>query len=151
MHILPIQSAPSFAKPIRMVQQGLGQEKAKAKEQNPFIESNTPIIKAENPTMDPVGALSFQNLNIQPNKKEEKAPEVSTTPIPMLEQGAVGTAPKDSLSKLDMVPKEQDEAGTHELKMQIEEVKYKLYIGQLSTEESDMEAGTDKSEYPFLN
>ena len=44
--------------------------------------------------MDLVGALPFQNLRIQHDKKDKKAPEVSTTPIPMLEQGAVGTAPK---------------------------------------------------------
>ena len=59
-------------------------EKAKAKEINPFIKSDTPLIKVVNPTTDPVGALPFQNLEIQPDKKDKKAPEVSTTPIPML-------------------------------------------------------------------
>ena len=83
-------------------------EKAKAKEQNPFIESDVPIIKAGNPTTDPVGALPFQNLKTQSDKKDKKSPEVSTTPIPILEQGAVGTALKDSISKLDTVPEEQE-------------------------------------------
>ena len=126
-------------------------EKAKAKEQNSFIESDTPIIKEGNPTMDLVGALPFQNLKIEPNNKDKKALEASTTPIPMLEQGAVGTAPKNSISKLDPVPKEQDKTVACELRMQIEEAKYKLYIGQLSTEESNMETGTDESKYPFLD
>ena len=58
---------------------------------------------------------------------------------------------KNSIPKLDMVPEEQDEAAAHELRMQIEEAKYKLYIGQLSTEESDTETGTNESEYPFLD
>ena len=59
-------------------------------------------------------------------------------PIPMLEEGAVGTVLKTSISKLDMVPEEQDEAAACKLRMQIEEAKYKLYIGKLSTEESNM-------------
>ena len=84
-------------------------EKAKAKEQNPFIKSDVPKIKTGNPTTDLVDALPFQNLKIQPDRKDEKVPEVSTTPIPMLEQGSVGIAPKDSISKLDTVPEEQDE------------------------------------------
>ena len=126
-------------------------EKAKAKEQNPFIESDAPTIKAGYHTTDLVGALPFQNLKIHPDRKGKKALEVSTTPIPVLEQGAVGTAPKDSISKLDTVPGEQDKTAAHELRMQIEEVKYKLYIGQLSTEESNTETGTDESKYPFLD
>ena len=54
--------------------------------------------------MDQVGALPFQKLKIQPDRKDKKALEISTTPIPMLKQGAVGTPPKDSLLKLDTVP-----------------------------------------------
>ena len=90
-------------------------------------------------------------MKIQPDKKDKKAPEVSTTPIPLLEQGAMGTAPKNSISKLDMVPEQQDETVAHELRMQIEEVKYKLYIGQMSTEERNMETETDEYEYPLLD
>ena len=82
---------------------------------------------------------------------DKKTPEISTTPIPPLEQGAVGTAPKDGIPKLDTVPKEQDEMATQELRMQIEEVKYKLYISKLSTEESNMETEMDGSDYPFLD
>ena len=95
-------------------------EKAKAKEQNPFFEFDSPKIKAGNPTMDLLGSLPFQSLKIQPDKTEKKALEVSTTPIPPLQQGAVGTAPKDRISKLDMIPKEQDEMAAQELRMQIE-------------------------------
>ena len=98
-------------------------EKAKAKEQSPFFEFDTPKIKAGNPTTDLVGSLSFQSLKIQPDKMDEQALEVSTTPMPPLEQGAVRTAPKDSISKLDMIPKEQDKMAAWELRMQIEEAK----------------------------
>ena len=90
-------------------------------------------------------------MKIQPDRKDKKPPEVSITPIPMLEQGAVGTALKNSISKLDTVLEEQDKTLACKLRMQIEEVKYKLYIGQLSTEESDMEKETDESEYLFLD
>ena len=101
--------------------------------------------------MNLVGFLPFQSLKIQPDKIDKKAPEVSTTPIPPLEQGVVGTAPKDGISKLDMVPKEQGKTVAWELRKQIEEVKYKLYISQLSTEESDTETEMDGSDYPFLD
>ena len=63
----------------------------------------------------------------------------------------MGTAPKDDIPKLDMVPEEQDKTVAWELRMHIEEVKYKCYIGQLSTEESDTETETDGSNYPFLD
>ena len=59
MHILFIQSAPSFAEPIKWSSEDWDREKAKAKEQNPFIKSDAPIIKVGNPAMDPVGALNF--------------------------------------------------------------------------------------------
>ena len=68
---------------------------------------------------------------------DKKVPEVSTTLIPPLKQTAVGTAQKDGQTKLDTVPEEEDETAVQQLRMHIEEAKYKLYIGQLSTEESD--------------
>ena len=83
-------------------------DKAKAREQNPFFKFNTPKTKTENSTMDLVGSLPFQGLMIQTDKTDEKALEVSTIPIPPLEQGAVGTAPKDGQTKLDTIPKEED-------------------------------------------
>ena len=46
-----------------------------------------------------------------------------TTLIPPLEQGAVGTAPKDGQTKLDAVPKEEEEQVVWELRMWIEEEK----------------------------
>ena len=126
-------------------------KKAKAKEQNPFSKSNTFKTKAENSTLDLVGSLPFHGLKIQPDKMDKKAPEVSTTPTPPLEQGAVGTAPKVAQTKLDTVPKEEDKTVAQELREHIEEAKYKLYIRQLSTEESDIETEMDGSEYPFLD
>ena len=84
-------------------------KKAKAKEQNPFFKSDTLKTKAENSTSDLVDSLPFQGLQIQPDKMDKKALEVSTTPIPPLEQGALGTAPKDGQTELDTVPKEEDE------------------------------------------
>ena len=126
-------------------------EKAKAKEQNPFFKFHAPKIKAGNPTTDIVGSLPFQSLKIQPDKMDKQALEVLSTLIPPLEQGAVGTAQKGSISKLHTIPKEQDKMVAQELRMQIEEAKYKFYIGQLSTEESDMETEMDGFNYPFLD
>ena len=126
-------------------------KKPKPKNKIPFLEFDAPKIKARNPTTDLVGSLPFQNLKIQYDKMDEKATEVSTTPIPPLEQGAVATDPKDGISKLDTIPEEQDKMVAWELRMRIEEAKNKLYIGQLSTEESDMETETDGSDYPFLD
>ena len=94
--------------------------KGKAKEQKPFFKSDTLKMKVENSTSDLVGSLPFQGLKIQPDKTDEKAPEVTTTPIPPLEQGAVRTAPKDSQTKLDTVPKEEDKTAVQELRMHIE-------------------------------
>ena len=88
---------------------------------------------------------------IQTNRPDKKAPEILTTLIAPLEQGAVGTAPKDSQTKLDAVPKEEDEQAVWELRMQIEEEKHRLYIGQLSQEESDTDMKMDGSDYPFLD
>ena len=69
-------------------------DKAETREQSPFFGFDTPTTKAEDSTSDLVGSLPFQGLKIQTDKTDEKAPEVSTTPIPPLEQGAVGTAQK---------------------------------------------------------
>ena len=96
-------------------------EKAKTKEQNPFFKYDIPKTKTEYSISDLVGSLPFQGLKIQPDKMDKKAPEVSTTLIPPLEQGAVGTAAKDGQTKLDTVPKEGDDTTALELRMQIEE------------------------------
>ena len=74
-----------------------------------------------------------------------------TTPISPPEQEAVGTAPKDDQTKLDTVPQEEEEQVAWELRMWIEEEKYKLYIGQLSLEESNKDMEMDGSDYPFLD
>ena len=126
-------------------------KKPQLKSKTPSSNSTPPKNKAGNFTTDLVGSLPFQNLKVRPDKMDKKAPEISTTLIPSLEQGVVGIAPKHGIPKLDMVPKEQDKMVVWELRMQIEEAKYKLYLGQLSTEESDMETETDGSDYPFLD
>ena len=59
--------------------------------------------------MDPVDSIPIKDLMIQTDGLDKKAPEVSTTPIPPLEQGAVGTAPKDGQIKLGTIPKEEEE------------------------------------------
>ena len=74
-----------------------------------------------------------------------------TTPIPPLEQGTVRTTPKDGQTKLDTVPEEEEEQAAHKLRMQIEEEKYRLYIGQLTPEESDTDMEIDGSDYSFLD
>ena len=108
------------------------------------------MTQNENPTLDPVDSIPFNNLMIQTDEPDKKTPEVLTTLIPPLEQGAVGTAPKDGQTKLDTVPKEEEEQAAQELRTQIKE-KYRLYIGQLSLEESDTDTEMDGSNYPFLD
>ena len=70
-------------------------DKAKTREQNPYVRLNTPKPKPDNSTLDLVDSLPFQGLTIQTDGPGEKALEVSTTSIPPLEPGAVGTIPKD--------------------------------------------------------
>ena len=101
--------------------------------------------------MDPVDSIPFKNLMIQTDRLDKKAPEVLATPIPPLEQGAVGTAPKDGQTKLDTVPKEEEDQAVQELKTWIEKEKYRLYLSQLSPEESDTDMEMDGSNYPFLD
>ena len=89
-----------------------------------------------NPTLDPVDSIPFKDLTIQTDGLDEKAPEILTTLIPLPEQEAVGTAPKEGQTKLDIVRKEDKERAAWELRTQIEEEKYRLYIRQLSPEEA---------------
>ena len=63
----------------------------------------------------------------------------------------MGTATKDSQTKLDIVPEEEEEQAVWELWMQIEKEKYKLYLCQLSPEESDTDMEMDGSNYSFLD
>ena len=74
-----------------------------------------------------------------------------TTSNPPLEQGAEETAKKEGQPKLDPITEEEEKQVEQELRRRIEEAKYKLYVGQLSTEESDLDTDTDKSNYPFLD
>ena len=104
-----------------------------------------------NPTLDPVDFIPFEDLMIPTDGPDKKAPEVSTMPIPPLEQGAVGTAPRDGQTNLDAVPEEEEEQAAQELRIWIEEEKYRLYIGQLSLEESNTDMEMDGSDYPFLD
>ena len=63
----------------------------------------------------------------------------------------MGTAPKDGQTKLDAVPKEEEKQVVWEIRTQIEEEKYRLYISHLSPEESDTDTEMDGSNYPFLD
>ena len=76
-----------------------------------------------NPTLDSVETLPFQGLTTQTDGQDKKALEVLDTPIPPLEQGAVGTAPKDGQTKLDAVSEEEEGQVAQELRMWIEEEK----------------------------
>ena len=62
----------------------------------------------------------------------------------------MGTAPKDGQTKLDTVPKEEEEQVERELRKWIEKEKYRLYLSQLNLEESDTGMEMDRSNYPFL-
>ena len=93
-------------------------DKAKAREQKPIIKFDIPWPKMNNPTLDPVDSIPFKGLMIQINGLHKKALEVSTTLIPLPEQEAVGTAPKDGQTKLDTVPKEDKEQVVWELRTQ---------------------------------
>ena len=104
-----------------------------------------------NPTLEPIDSIPFKDLTLQTKGLDKKTPEVLTTPIPPIQQGTVGTPPKDEQTKLDTIPKEEEEQVAQELWMQIEEEKYRLYIGQLSLEESDTDMEMDGSNYPFLD
>ena len=51
----------------------------------------------------------------------------------------MGTAITDSQTKLDVVLKEEEGQAAQELRMQREEEKYRLYLSQLSPEESEID------------
>ena len=126
-------------------------DKTKAKEQSSIVKFHILWPKMDNPTMDPVDSIPFEKLMIQTDGPDKKALEVSTTLIPLPEQGAVEIAITDSQTKLDIVPKEEEEQAAQELRMWIEEEKYRLYLGQLSPEESEIDMETDGSNYPYLD
>ena len=98
-------------------------DKDKAKEQNSIVKFNIPWPKMNNPTLDPVDSIPFDKLTIQTDGPDKKALEVSATLIPPPEQAAVGTAITGGQTKLDIVPKEEEEQAAWELRMQIEEEK----------------------------
>ena len=94
--------------PIGQARTGRG-DKAKAREQNSIVKFNIPWPNMNNPTLDPVDCIPFDKLMIQTDGPDKKALEVSTTPIPLPEQAAVGTAIIDGQTKLDVVPEEEEE------------------------------------------
>ena len=91
-------------------------DKAKAREQNSIIKFDIPWPIRNNPTLDQVASIPFKDLTIQTDGPDKKALEVLTTPIAPLEQGAVETAPKDGQTKLDTVPKEEEEQAAERAK-----------------------------------
>ena len=121
-------------------------DKAKAREQNSIVKFDILWPKTDNSTLDPVDSIAFDKLMIQTDGPDKKAPEVSSTLIPLPEQEAVGTTITDDQTKLDVVPKEDEEQAAWELRMQIEEEKYRLYLGQLSPEECETDTEMDGSD-----
>ena len=105
----------------------------------------------DNPTHDSVDSIPFHGLKIWTDGPDKKAPEVSTASNLPLEQGEEGTAPKEGQPKLDAIIEEEEKQAQPDIRRRIEEVKYKLYIGQLSMEESDLDMHTDRSKNPFLD
>ena len=105
----------------------------------------------DNPTHDSVDSIPFHSLTIWTDRPVKKALEVSTISNPPLEQGAEGTAPKEGQPNLDPIAEEEEKQVEQEIRRHIEKAKYKLYIGQLNTEESNLDMDTDGSDYPFLD
>ena len=117
-------------------------DKANAREQNTLFSFDIPKPETNKQTVDSVDTLPFQNLMIKTNGPDEKAPEVSTTLIPPLEPGAIGTTPKE-----DGITEAEDEGLIeYELRLQKEEKKYAIYISHLSPEDSDTDTEMDESE-----
>ena len=84
---------------------------------------------------------------IKTDRPDDQAPEVSTTLIPPLEPEAIGTTPKE-----DSITEVEDKGlMEQEQRLQREEEKYAIYIGQLSPKDSDTDMVTDESEYPFYS
>ena len=63
----------------------------------------------------------------------------------------MGTTITDGQTKLDIVPEEEEEQVAQELRTWIEEEKYRLYISQISPEESETDMETDGSNHPLLD
>ena len=70
---------------------------------------------------------------------------------PTTREGSSGDSPKRWPNKIRHSVQRRKEQAEQELRMWIEEAKYKLYIRQLSMEESNVDTGTDESKYPFLD
>ena len=104
----------------------------------------------DNPTHDSVDLIPFQGLMIWMDRLGEKAPESVATINPLLTQETEGKTLKEDLPKLEPITEEEKQA-EQEIREHIEEAKYKLYMGQLSTEGSDLDTDMDKSDYPFLD
>ena len=121
-------------------------EKAKAREHNSFVRFDTPMTN--NPIHDSVDLIPFQGLTIQMNRLDKKAPGSTVMTNPPQTQETEGKTLKEDLPKLDPIMEEEKQAG-QEIREHIEEAKYKLYMGQLSTEDSNLDM--DKSDYPFLD
>ena len=126
-------------------------KKAKAREQNSFIRFDTPRPTTDNPTNDSVDSIPFHGLMIWTDRLDKKALEISTSLNLPSEQGAEGIAQKESQPKLDPIAEEEEKQAAQEIRRKIKEVKYKLYVEQLSMEESDLDMDMDGSDYPFLD
>ena len=104
----------------------------------------------DSPTCDSVDSIPFHGLMIQTDRLDKKAPEITVTLNPLLTQGTEGITPKEDLLKLELIAEEEKQA-EQEIREHIEEANYKLYRGQLSTENTNLDMDTDGSDYPFLD
>ena len=96
----------------------------------------------------------LQDLMIQTDGLDKKALEVSDhIDCSALEQGAVGNSPiTDGQTKLDIVPKEEEEQAEQELRTWIEEEKYRLYLWSTTVQKKvTQNTETDGYDYPFLD
>ena len=81
---------------------------------------------------------------------DKKAQEIIMTTNPLLTQETAGKTLREDLLKLEPIMEEEKQAD-QEIREHIEEAKYKLYMGQLSTEDSNLDMDMDESDYPFLD
>ena len=125
-------------------------ERAKAREQKSFTRFDTPRPTMENPTLDLVNSIPFHGLTICTDGPDKKAPEVPTATLnPPQAQEAGETTPKEGQQKLDPIAEEEEKQAEQEIRRNLEEAKYKLYVGQLSMEDSDLDTDMDESNCSF--
>ena len=117
-------------------------EKSKVKEENSFARFDSPRPTMDNPTPDSVDSIPFHGLTIWTMDQTKKASEITATSNPPLTQGTEGKTLKEGLLRLEPIVEEEKQV-EQEIREHIEEAKYKLYMGQLSTEDSNLDTDMD--------